>query len=89
VAGNSHNLAGANQLARVLITHILLTNMYAITIGFGGEIGSIVEDKCDISALDDRAEYVTNTSNIVVIGTFEAQLHASDIAGVKRFSQTD
>jgi hypothetical protein len=83
-AGDADNAVRPQQAARLLVGCVLLADMHAVAIKFGGEIGAIVHDERDIAGLRDRLQDARGATDCVVLHILQAQLQAGDIAARER-----
>jgi len=83
MAGDANDAIGPDQVARFGVWGIVLTDVRAVASGFDRKLGTVIQDKGNVAALDDGAQHVTGAADSVVIHVFEPQLDAGDIAGVQ------
>ena len=83
VAGDADDGFVADGGAGLFVGHVILAHMHAVAAGLEGEVGAVVEDEGDASALDFGAQEVDGAANLVVGQALKAQLHAGDISGIE------
>jgi hypothetical protein len=49
--------------------------------------GAVVHQEGGVALLRDRPQRVGGAADGIVVGAFEAQLHAGDVAGIERLGQ--